>query len=460
MTMNIFTIYKNNAVDLVYRAAKTCVRGEIKSDFELRKKTIMNSVGMGHESLLEHTNLILCFQLSKSELIKNFTDYIDFVETLKYLNFRTYEVSDDKIILVLSGSIRGYKHIFRNIKHQENAFLQAVKGELYGNCIKEFFMDFIKDGIMDEELFSSYTVGDRQSLVVMRGDVEIVDSENLYKGKIEILSYDSLYNIQERILTVTDYVVPFVDLLNFATISIKFSDISRTASHQIVRHRAAISQESQRYVNYDFANFINPIEEKIKARDTIDENYSGYIDTLNTAASKAMQVYKDIVKSKDHPDGINKEDARAILPNNIETTVMMTFTYLNLIKAIELRVDKAAQAEIRNLFVTVNDILRNDILQLSEYIDLNNYICTTKENAYYSSIEGDGETLINKEAATEEVIYEDEYVEELSEPQKKQLKETMSEESGVTEEWIEDVKKSSGSGDILVDSKNSDNKDV
>ena len=272
MTMNIFTIYKNNAVDLVYRAAKTCVRGELKSDFELRKKTIMNSVGMGHESLLEHTNLILCFQLSKTELIKNFTDYIDFVETLKYLNFRTYEVTDDKIILVLGGSIRGYKHIFRNIKHQENTFLQAVKGELYGNCIKEFFMDFVKDGIMDEELFSSYTVGDRQSLVVMRGDVEIVDSENLHKGKIEILSYDSLYNIQERILTVTDYVVPFVDLLNFATISIKFSDISRTASHQIVRHRAAISQESQRYVNYDFANFINPIEEKIKARDTIYEN--------------------------------------------------------------------------------------------------------------------------------------------------------------------------------------------
>ena len=192
--------------------------------------------------------------------------------------------------------------------------------------------------------------------------------------------------------------------------------------------------------------------------DTIYENYIGYINTLNTAASKAMQVYKDIVKSKDHPNGINKEDARAILPNNIETTVMMTFTYLNLIKAIELRVDKAAQAEIRNLFVTVNDILRNDILQLSEYIDLNNYICTTKENAYYSSIEGDGETLINKETATEEVIYEDEYVEELSEPQKKQLKETMSEESGVTEEWIKEEKKSSRNGDILADYKDSDYK--
>lgn len=113
--------------------------------------------------------------------------------------------------------------------------------------------------------------------------------------------------------------------------------ISRACSHQLVRHRiASYSQQSQRYVvfkeNFDY---ITPKE--------IEKN------------KLAREVFKDFIKiSKETYDklislGIDKEDARYVLPNASETKIIVTMNARELLHFFSLRLCRRAQWEIREM---------------------------------------------------------------------------------------------------------------
>ena len=116
-----------------------------------------------------------------------------------------------------------------------------------------------------------------------------------------------------------------------------FEGISRTCTHQLVRHRlASFSQESQRYVDLnkgDWRAIVPPaIAEKPEAMAVLSEFWE-------SAEEKYAQL-RDL--------GIRKEDARFLLPNAAETRIVTTMNYAAWSHFLWLRaVDKAAQWEIR-----------------------------------------------------------------------------------------------------------------
>jgi thymidylate synthase (FAD) len=124
--------------------------------------------------------------------------------------------------------------------------------------------------------------------------------------------------------------------------------VSRTCSHQFVRHRlASFSQESQRYVDLakgEWNAVVPPaIAENPKAL--------AVMTALWSASEAAYAELRDL--------GIRKEDARFLLPNAAETRFVVTMPMDGWKHFLDLRDTKAAQWEIRNVAKMVRELLRD-----------------------------------------------------------------------------------------------------
>jgi thymidylate synthase (FAD) len=116
-----------------------------------------------------------------------------------------------------------------------------------------------------------------------------------------------------------------------------FEGISRTCTHQLVRHRlASFSQESQRYVDLDKGGW-----QAVVPRAMLD----------NPEAMRVMESFWRDAEEKYaqlRSLGIRKEDARFLLPNAAETRIVTTMNFAAWSHFLWLRaVDRAAQWEIR-----------------------------------------------------------------------------------------------------------------
>jgi thymidylate synthase (FAD) len=128
-------------------------------------------------------------------------------------------------------------------------------------------------------------------------------------------------------------------------------NISRAATHQIVRHRmASYLQQSQRYCKYDYESSDGFWENMVIP----DLDYLGYEDKLHDALIELNDIinniknaYKELIKL-----GVKPEDARCILPNCSPTTIKIGMNLREfLFNFYPLRTSKHAQAEIRNLAI-------------------------------------------------------------------------------------------------------------
>lgn len=145
----------------------------------------------------------------------------------------------------------------------------------------------------------------------------------------------------------------------FEHISLTFAirGISRTCSHQLVRHRiASYSQQSQRYVKYNEASYVKP--ERIRKRDNIDERYIDQIDKL-------FSIYNEFVD-----EGVPEEDARFILPNATKTNIVMTMNFRELYTVCSIRLCSRAQWEIRELFWEIKSSIQaeDELTGLADYL--------------------------------------------------------------------------------------------
>lgn len=113
--------------------------------------------------------------------------------------------------------------------------------------------------------------------------------------------------------------------------------ISRACSHQLVRHRiASYSQQSQRYVTFgDNFSYITP--------KSIGKNKEA-IEIFNNLIRESKKTYDKLISL-----GIDKEDARYVLPNASETKIIVTMNARELLHFFSLRLCRRAQWEIREL---------------------------------------------------------------------------------------------------------------
>jgi len=140
--------------------------------------------------------------------------------------------------------------------------------------------------------------------------------------------------------------------------------ISRTLTHQLVRHRiASYSQQSQRYVRLSQFEYIIPhnIENNEKAKALFikameeDQKYYDEISSLlyndhyNRYISEGLK--EKTAEQKAEKEAI--EDARYIFPNACETKIVFTMNTRSLLNFFKLRCCNRAQWEIRELAIAM-----------------------------------------------------------------------------------------------------------
>ena len=131
------------------------------------------------------------------------------------------------------------------------------------------------------------------------------------------------------------------------------SGVSRTLSHQLVRHRAGVAfdQQSQRYVTFKGATTMLPgsiAEADPSLRERYEESIEG-----------SLALYRELVGA-----GIPGEDARFVFPNATRTNLVMTTNLRALIHMSGLRLCTMAQWEIRRLF----QLIRHEVFSVSPFL--------------------------------------------------------------------------------------------
>lgn len=131
------------------------------------------------------------------------------------------------------------------------------------------------------------------------------------------------------------------------------SGVSRTLSHQLVRHRAGVAfdQQSQRYVTFKGASTMLPAT-LAEADPALRQRYEDQIEG-------SLELYGDLVAA-----GIPGEDARFVFPNATRTNLVMTTNLRALIHMSGLRLCTMAQWEIRRLF----QLIRHEIFGVSPFL--------------------------------------------------------------------------------------------
>lgn len=149
--------------------------------------------------------------------------------------------------------------------------------------------------------------------------------------KAELLIHTPLAEIKEAFPD-----IDCRDLLPHLSYTFAIEKISRACSHQLVRHRiASFSQQSQRYIT------VKRLDEKVIIPPSVgDENLEDY----QLVMLMASEGYQRLVEK-----GVPREDARFVLPNATETSMLMTMDSNALMHFLGLRNCNRAQWEVRAL---------------------------------------------------------------------------------------------------------------
>ncbi len=128
-----------------------------------------------------------------------------------------------------------------------------------------------------------------------------------------------------------------LSVLEHASITFGIEGISRACSHQLVRHRiASFSQQSQRYVPATGKPLV-VMPESI-------EGDSRTQSLFESCMAVAWDTYNMLLK-----EGVPPEDARFVLPNAAQTSLIMTMNVRELLHFFNLRCCQRAQWEIRTM---------------------------------------------------------------------------------------------------------------
>lgn len=343
----------SNASYTCAEAARVCIGKHADEDYDKRLEHIKRVVARGHESTIAQSNIVMMISYDKTYL----SDLAECVDAFKFLNIAD-RFHDGRNYLLIGGSIRAYKYFIRHVREMTNPFCINVINSLYGAAEREFFEDLIDDGIMQADKFGFAPLAGIEGKYEHKFDKdgqpydeEVAVDTGVYqqpqtKGKVvDIIHADNPY-------VVYDFVKAFgfdmTDVLRLTACTIFFHDFSRSTSQQITRHFAAISQESQRYVDYSKAQFVSPLPfgdyDLTKVYHATIFNNLKIDATGEDLGNEIAKIYNQLLEQ-----GMLKQDARAYLPFNMATKVLMTFTYADLIHFIKERASSAAQPEVRKM---------------------------------------------------------------------------------------------------------------
>ena len=156
-------------------------------------------------------------------------------------------------------------------------------------------------------------------------------------------------------------------VLEHANFSLLLYGISRSVTHELVRHRAgvAVSQTSQRYVSGRVLRFVERPEYAQDAQlheqflQRIERASSEY-DALINKLAELQEAGTAILSGEARTDLVKKvrQAARSVLPNETEAPMVLTATARAWRHVIEMRASAHAEVEIRELAVRMFLCLR------------------------------------------------------------------------------------------------------
>ncbi|OLT47410.1 FAD-dependent thymidylate synthase [Gordonia sp. CNJ-863] len=147
--------------------------------------------------------------------------------------------------------------------------------------------------------------------------------------------------------------VGHLSLLEHASVTFYISGISRSCTHELIRHRHfSYSQLSQRFVPEHDSNVVAPpaivgdehLEELFTA--ATDASREAYTELLDALEAKFADVPNAILRRKQA-----RQAARSVLPNATETKIVVTGNYRAWRHFVGMRATEHADVEIRQLAV-------------------------------------------------------------------------------------------------------------
>ena len=152
-------------------------------------------------------------------------------------------------------------------------------------------------------------------------------------------------------------------VLEHANYSLLLEGVSRSLTHELVRHRAgfAYSQLSQRYVDESEANFVVP--PAIIGEETLEGQWRAQIEEAQRSYVRLVEQLMERygwVADKVHRRKMAREAARGVLPNSTETKIVVTANARAWRTMLELRSSEGAELEIRRCAVAILQLLSRE----------------------------------------------------------------------------------------------------
>ena len=152
-------------------------------------------------------------------------------------------------------------------------------------------------------------------------------------------------------------------VLEHAVYVLLIEGISRSCSHELVRHRAGFgySQLSQRYVDESHAAFVVP--PAIQGDDALEAEWERQVTAAQDAyvhAVEALIKRYEWVSDKIHRRKMAREAARSVLPNATETKIVVSANARAWRTMLELRCGEGAELEIRRMAIAVLRVLQRE----------------------------------------------------------------------------------------------------
>lgn len=295
---NVIRLSNSNPYKLVELVGRTCYKSEDKITDDSYIKFVQGLVKRQHYAMLEHGRIAFLFTF-KTAASTNIDDII----ANMYFEFQDLP----KCYLYV------YKHLNEYGEYEVEILIICSLSHLYN---------------------TRWRVNDYKirvpMLEAMQSNAEYIykiTTEELYQFELEyVFNMISSYNI--RVIT---------DLSDIENVASKFDvdklcdklDVTtlkficdRAVSHELVRHRVALAQESQRYCGYDKDKFGGEIV-FVKPTNFDDSTYWDFRKqrAFRKSCATSERLYLLLRKL-----GAKPEIARTVLTNSVKTEVVMTGT--------------------------------------------------------------------------------------------------------------------------------------
>lgn len=171
-------------------------------------------------------------------------------------------------------------------------------------------------------------------------------------------------------------------VLEHANYSLLLEGVSRSLTHELVRHRAgfAYSQLSQRYVDESNASFVVPPaiigDEKLEGiwRAEVEGAQRTYVELVGQLVERYGWIADRVHRRK-----MAREAARAVLPNATETKIVVTGNARAWRTMLELRASEGAELEIRRLAIATLQLLQREAIGF--FSDFVTYVADDRREA-------------------------------------------------------------------------------